>query len=226
MAKFGSSEEHALLLSSRSSAERCMSFLSHVSNGSKGLRTMELNLNPHLLADVNKGLEWAAIYPVFFSSEFLKAAKAFWQHTGEGISSRRAEYCHALFDRLQEYEKPEQSSGLMTRGVYHTEVQEHSASNVAPIDRSCFLVQADSEKYKLRRFIASLVSKASDSIPESDVFLYPSGMSAFWNLARAFQVHPSSDDSKIIVIYGYVFLFLTICLVGLCCVQCTKEVYS
>ena len=27
----------------------------------------------------------------------FKIAKQFWQHTGEGISSRRAEYCHALF---------------------------------------------------------------------------------------------------------------------------------
>jgi cystathionine gamma-synthase len=36
---------------------------------------------------------WACIFP----EEQFPVAKQFWQHSGEGISSRRAEYCQSLF---------------------------------------------------------------------------------------------------------------------------------
>ena len=38
------------------------------------------------------------ISAVLMSDHYSKAAKAFWQHTGEGISSRRAEYCFRAFN--------------------------------------------------------------------------------------------------------------------------------
>lgn len=34
---------------------------------------------------------------VVFPKAYAKIAKMYWQHTGEGISSRRAEYCHKAF---------------------------------------------------------------------------------------------------------------------------------
>ena len=37
------------------------------------------------------------ISAVIFPKEDFKIAKAFWQHSGDGISSRRAEYCHKAF---------------------------------------------------------------------------------------------------------------------------------
>ena len=40
----------------------------------------------------------STISAVLFPERFSKVAKAFWQHTGEGISSRRAEYCHKAFN--------------------------------------------------------------------------------------------------------------------------------
>jgi cystathionine gamma-synthase len=38
------------------------------------------------------------ISAVLFPSELWPAAKAFWQHTGEGVQSRRAEFCQRAFD--------------------------------------------------------------------------------------------------------------------------------
>ena len=35
---------------------------------------------------------------VLYPKELWPTAKQFWQHTGEGISSRRAEYCHRALD--------------------------------------------------------------------------------------------------------------------------------
>ena len=40
----------------------------------------------------------STVSAVLFPKRYAKIAKAFWQHTGEGISSRRAEYCHKAFD--------------------------------------------------------------------------------------------------------------------------------
>ena len=41
----------------------------------------------------NRGLASAVIYP----KEYARAAKTFWQHSGDGISSRRAEFCYELY---------------------------------------------------------------------------------------------------------------------------------
>ena len=38
------------------------------------------------------------IAAVFFPQNYSGIAKSFWQHTGDGISSRRAELCHKAFD--------------------------------------------------------------------------------------------------------------------------------
>lgn len=38
-----------------------------------------------------------SISAVLFPSELFHIAKQYWQHTGDGISSRRAEFCHSLF---------------------------------------------------------------------------------------------------------------------------------
>lgn len=35
---------------------------------------------------------------VIFPKDQFKIAKAFWQHSGDGVSSRRAEYCHKAFE--------------------------------------------------------------------------------------------------------------------------------
>ena len=41
---------------------------------------------------------WSDLCAVFYPKDLHKHAKAYWQHTGEGISSRRAEFCQRQFD--------------------------------------------------------------------------------------------------------------------------------
>lgn len=38
-----------------------------------------------------------SIFAVLFPKEFFPIAKQYWQHSGDGVSSRRAEFCHGLF---------------------------------------------------------------------------------------------------------------------------------
>jgi cystathionine gamma-synthase len=39
------------------------------------------------------------ISAVLFPADQFGIAKSFWQHSGDGVSSRRAEYCHGLFNK-------------------------------------------------------------------------------------------------------------------------------
>ena len=41
---------------------------------------------------------WSDLYAILYPKECQPHAKAFWQHTGEGISSRRAEFCQRQLD--------------------------------------------------------------------------------------------------------------------------------
>ena len=54
-------------------------------------------------AEKARAEELAIISPkisaVLFPAVSFRIAKAFWQHSGDGISSRRAEYCHSLFNK-------------------------------------------------------------------------------------------------------------------------------
>jgi cystathionine gamma-synthase len=45
----------------------------------------------------NSSLVSARVWACFFPSHVAQIAKQFWQHTGDGVSSRRAEYCYSLF---------------------------------------------------------------------------------------------------------------------------------
>ncbi|KAL8711115.1 MAG: hypothetical protein Q9220_004496 [cf. Caloplaca sp. 1 TL-2023] len=98
----GTPEEWAMLLPSHSIALSCVAFFRRhfqASDFDHTVRIIDLvpNTDPDLgdLKDKphSKPLVAAVLYPIRYSS----IAKSFWQHTGEGISSRRAELCHIAF---------------------------------------------------------------------------------------------------------------------------------
>ena len=99
MAKYGKAGECAMLFPSRAGASRCVDFVAGQAPelGAHKVRTLHLVA----AADGARSEQPAMISPnvsaVLFPREHFRVAKAFWQHTGEGISSRRAEHCHALF---------------------------------------------------------------------------------------------------------------------------------
>lgn len=80
-------------------AERCQKFITSQAPGS-AQHVRIVDLVP--LSEKARSEELAIISPrvsaVLFPQEIFKVAKQFWQHSGDGVSSRRAEYCHSLFD--------------------------------------------------------------------------------------------------------------------------------
>ena len=92
--------ELAMLFPTSRCAERCKSFLIK-QNSHAGPSTIRiLNFVPS--ADKSNSGTSAFVLPrmsaVLYPQELWPTAKQFWQHTGEGISSRRAEFCHRAFD--------------------------------------------------------------------------------------------------------------------------------
>ena len=104
MGRHGSSTEKAFLFPSHTVAKRCVEFFQRQVPSlvpGKSLRIIDLHPNSGL---PNGGVESEAAHvkpimsAVIFPRSHTKVAKVFWQHSGDGISSRRAEYCHKAFN--------------------------------------------------------------------------------------------------------------------------------
>jgi cystathionine gamma-synthase len=98
--KYGQPGERALLFPSHGPASRCEDFFA----------TQEPKLSPNVrvvdlvpLSEKDRSEEYALISPkisvVFFPASHFNIAKNFWQHSGDGVSSRRAEFCLSQFEK-------------------------------------------------------------------------------------------------------------------------------
>src|SRR5438045_1791700 len=99
VAKHGLFGEKAMIYPSIAVALRCTDFfLAQVpSLGPEQVRIIEFVSEPSKIdSDLMNSIP-AAVTAILFPEKHFKIAKAFWQHTGEGISSRQAEYCHRAF---------------------------------------------------------------------------------------------------------------------------------
>lgn len=133
---------------------------------------------------------WTAIHAVLFEPENILVAKQFWQHTGEGISSRYAEHSLSIFNLYIEG-----CDELRYRGL----IPESGVSVIPHSDA------AAAEKYKIRQRIAALISSDSKAVSPDDVFLYPSGMNAMSDLYQALILTRKSQVKKVVA-YGFVYV--------------------
>ena len=97
--KHGHPGQQAMLFPSSRTARRCLSFMS---SREPDLCASQVEVIDLVLDCSRASAEkFAKLYPsvsaVLFPKELFQIAKQYWQHTGDGISSRRAEFCHGLF---------------------------------------------------------------------------------------------------------------------------------
>ncbi len=150
---------------------------------------------------------WLVLYAVIFPAANSKTAKAFWQHTGEGISSRRAEFLHnCLADgglveiRRDEGEttcKNNRPDAIEDTRVASTWIEERQIQEELMLDQSVTAKRAIAER--IARAISSNMD-AQSGVHVSDVYLYASGMSAIFNVHR--MLMDIRGDLKSIC-YGY-----------------------
>lgn len=99
--KYGTPDDEAFLFPSHSIADRCAAFIeAQVLKPEIRDSTRIIDLCPDLDLSHNKAEgpeQWSIISAVLIPKVHANVAKAFWQHSGDGISSRRADYCFKAF---------------------------------------------------------------------------------------------------------------------------------
>ncbi|KAI9847889.1 MAG: Structural maintenance of chromosomes protein 6 [Thelocarpon superellum] len=99
--RYGKANEQAMLFPSHRVALRCAEFVRIQAQARQQprVRAVELQLRPTTSTDTSASVLRSGCSAVLYPSELHPRAKSFWQHSGEGISSRRAEHCHRAYER-------------------------------------------------------------------------------------------------------------------------------
>jgi cystathionine gamma-synthase len=103
VAHYGLQGQQAMLFPSPSVAMRCLDFIQNLAPASLASPIIVLDLALDISQPVSLLLKQLSprISAVIYPPDAHPFAKQYWQHTGDGVSSRRAEFCHRLFkDRL------------------------------------------------------------------------------------------------------------------------------
>lgn len=82
-------------------AARCVDFLHKqlpALEQGEAVRIVELVPDAAAAGFAGNNKVYFGIAAVLFPKKHFRIAKSFWQHTGDGISSRRAEFCHKAFE--------------------------------------------------------------------------------------------------------------------------------
>jgi cystathionine gamma-synthase len=80
-------------------ARRCVDFIVEKDTSIKAsqIRVLDLVLDPSQVMSETLKRASPSIFAVILAKVNYPTAKQYWQHSGDGVSSRRAEFCHGLF---------------------------------------------------------------------------------------------------------------------------------
>ncbi|KAI8907903.1 pyridoxal phosphate-dependent transferase [Gorgonomyces haynaldii] len=179
--RFCSDQETLLIFDSRRSCHQCRQF---IGTG----RIAEMMIPQNSLFDHTPG---DIVYCLIFPHDKASLVKAYWQHSGHGISSRFANHCLLLLDQIRPFERSfeRRSSG---RSRYKPEKKE-TMELINSLQRT--LVEKEAAQFVEERFGRNLDPKLADdasSICKSrvalafgvdldDVYLFPCGMAAIFD---------------------------------------------
>jgi cystathionine gamma-synthase len=210
----GGRNEDCLVLPTREGALRCQTFLQQAleTNNTAAADDNALLGRPEALSNDSSftnnsnsssrirtvSLEEADVHAVLFPAETAAGieAKAYWQHTGELVSSRRAEKALKILE--QPFEKRITCCPIEgTPTIYHS-CEGADDCNPQESSQSSSFVQ-----------LQERISGWTD-VPTDNIFLLPSGMAAIYKAlrsARRYQLekYPSSRGGTSIV-YGFPYL--------------------
>jgi hypothetical protein len=177
--RYGNPElETALIFPAKKTAEKCVSFLD-------AGRIIPLSANSS-----EKAAKWLSVFVVVFPKKLWPQARAFWQHTGDGVSTRQVMVLRELWD-----------AGLLDIAGATKDSQDRSPILMSALEKLCdhCIISA---KQQLRNRIAGLISANSEiAVAEDHVLLYPTGMSAIYAISRSILSVLGSDKKA--VCFGY-----------------------
>ncbi|KAA8898816.1 pyridoxal phosphate-dependent transferase [Sphaerosporella brunnea] len=203
--------EVCMLFPTISTATRCRNFIKARSLSTPPPCVRVIELIPRLGQDATIS---SGLCAVLFPADEFKIAKQFWQHSGDGVSSRRAEFCQQELDNglLREKGIPDEvavrpakgpkrySRVSVDKGHVGTEGTDTSRFVEERFGRNLGVEFVANAKLAVRRRIAgtlrsnvapsdalALKDEGGRDVPgftEEDVYLFPSGMSAIFNSHR------------------------------------------
>lgn len=99
IARYSTPDRQAMLFPSSKTAQRCRTFIeAKAEPGVAGqVKIIDLLLDKTREASKIMAKISPSVSAVIFNKDIFPIAKEYWQHTGDGISSRHAEFCHSLF---------------------------------------------------------------------------------------------------------------------------------
>lgn len=169
----------AMLLPASHHARMCKEYLNTQDKGQTFVLQVDFNKGVRFAKDLTKKCTLDEIYAVVYPQGLAVEAKAFWQHTGFGISSRRATYWLENAPFLNHASK--------------------SCTGHLPDE------EASESKLEVQKRIADLFSTDTNTLDVDDVFLYPSGMSSISHTADTIR-HLNTNGKATVAIFGYVDL--------------------
>ncbi|RHZ53069.1 cystathionine gamma-synthase [Aspergillus thermomutatus] len=221
--------EAATLFPSPKTASLCRSFILSRIPSQESQRIRIVNFVPAPHTESRPQTIRSPLSCVIYPTEYASIAKQVWQHSGNGISSRRGEFClSALRDGfLVEDKEPAQidqssqkfykgprryqgrANGIVRGGAIHASAPDLLTENTETQDgreyvqfieerfgRNLSVSLADQAKQAVRRRISGVLTADVDlsealeetsgegrvaGLTDSDVFLFPSGMSSIFN---------------------------------------------
>ena len=209
--------EDCLILPTADAAARCQAFLqlslenrrdvmdnALIKASKEIVMDTERNKNSRIrlvTVDGNSDSNNEAIHAVIFPAQTAAGteAKAYWQHTGEVVSSRRAEM--ALVQLLRQPVQKVVTKGPNAPYVHHSSFIKSARKSTNPISLS-----NDSPQNELRQRIATWAQ-----VPDKDyVFLAPSGMASIYAALRASRRYQMQEygcsSGGTSVVYGFPYL--------------------
>lgn len=182
--KFGSEYAGALVFPAREHVDACKKYISSADAVDKtavgSIKTLAFDIGVQS-ADEGKQTNTPSrqtFYAVLFPTQYMTIAKAFWRITGCGISSRLATRLLPGLGSMS-LSEPEHAIGEFTNSSAAETIIKHRIA--ALLDRS----PVSSPRKKLMR--------------PDDVYLYPGGMAAIYNLTNALRGWPGSQS----VVFGF-----------------------
>lgn len=227
-AKYGRDGEKAMIFPSSKVAKRCRDFVKEKLPRTPNVRVLQLATPGPVTEEEKLKVVAANIGVVFVPSRDYAFAKNYWQHLGEGISSRMAEYVlrelfsdsapvpsgnHNLKQALQ-VKLIQQKLPLLLFGSLQKEEmeKEYTAFIEQKFGRVLDLKFGDMAKTALKRRICGRVEELGDanSLPKSrhhlsekDIYLYPLGMASIFNAHQAL-LHVT--EPKELVCFGFPYV--------------------
>ncbi|EKJ71564.1 hypothetical protein FPSE_08203 [Fusarium pseudograminearum CS3096] len=169
----------AMILPAGYHARMCREYLNAQNKGAVFALRADFNNGVYLAETLSKKCTLDEIYAVVYPQELAVEAKAFWQHTGYGVSSRQATHWLESAPFLNRDNKSSRS---------HLQNEEAADAKVV-----------------VQRRIAHLFGTETNRLDADDVFLYPSGMSSISHTADTIG-HLTTDEKRTVAIFGFLYV--------------------